>query len=71
MKTVIATNTPTTVAPLFPVTTAWLNPLRVLRAMERLNKFRALDDAALADAGLSHVDVSKAKLSDFLDMPGH
>ena len=46
-----------------------LNPFEVLRAQERLNKFRALDDAALKDAGLTRRDVETAKLTDFLNMP--
>lgn len=44
------------------------SPLTVLRAQEQLNKFRKLDDAALKDMGLSHADVERASLNDFLKM---
>jgi hypothetical protein len=51
---------------LWKVSIANFNPIRVLRALEQLNKFRALDDAALLDAGLGHEDVERATLGDFL-----
>lgn len=44
----------------------YLNPIRVLRALEQINKFRSLDDAALRDAGLSSEDVDRATLGDFI-----
>lgn len=45
------------------------NPLRVLRALEQLNKFRALDDAALRDMGLTRAHADRATLADFLADP--
>lgn len=44
----------------------YTNPIRTLRALEQMNKFKALDDAALLDAGLSQEDVERATLRDFL-----
>jgi len=44
------------------------SPFTVLRAQEQLNKFRKLDDAALKDMGLTHADVERATLNDFLKM---
>lgn len=43
------------------------NPATMLRAQEQLNKFRAMDDAALKDAGLTREDVARATLADFLN----
>jgi uncharacterized protein YjiS (DUF1127 family) len=45
---------------------AYRNPFRVFRALERMQKFRSLDDAALLDMGLSKKDVDDATLRDFL-----
>ena len=46
-----------------------INPVRVLRAQQRLNEFRTLEDAALVDMGLSRADVASASLVDFLRAP--
>lgn len=73
MKTVIAAKSasPSTsfITSLFSVPIHWLNPVRILRAQEQLNKFRAQNDAALQDAGLSQADVANARLGDFMTGP--
>lgn len=50
---------------------ALINPVRVLRAQQRLNEFRGLDESALNDMGLSRADVATASLTDFLRNPAH
>ena len=47
------------------------NPFEFLLAQEQLNKFRALDGAALRDVGLTLADVENAALADFANMPHH
>ncbi len=69
MKTAIARNT--TIA--FPSLRAALgripNPVALVRAQEQLYKFRALDAAALRDAGLTQEDVDRTTLADFMNKP--
>lgn len=45
------------------------SPLRMMRAAEKLNKFRALDDAALMDMGITREQAEAATLEDFLNQP--
>ena len=54
---------------LFAIIARIPNPLRILRALEQLNKFRALDAAALHDMGLSRAHASRATLADFMAAP--
>lgn len=69
MKTAIAQDT----TPAFPSLRATLgripNPVALVRAQEQLNMFRALDAAALRDAGLTKEDVGRATHADFLTEP--
>lgn len=45
------------------------SPMKMLRAQEQLNKFRALDNVALLDIGLTQQDVDRATLADFMTSP--
>jgi hypothetical protein len=67
MKTVLTTTPPSALATQnMGMLTPLLNPLGIMRAFEKLYAFRALDDNALKDLGLTRHDIASAKLSDFL-----
>lgn len=69
MTMIHPTSTPAILTKIVALIARIPGPLRLLAALEQRNRFRALDDDALRDMGLTKDHADQARLSDFLRAP--